>query len=126
MRDGSIDVFATDHAPHTKEEKSGDLQSAAVGFTGLEIAIGAYALAIPDLPLDRFVALLSTNPARILNVAGGTLRIGARARRHDLCRSRLDRRLLEVCIKGKEHAVRGAYAATLRNRYDRSRRAALA
>ncbi len=77
VRDGSIDVFATDHAPHTKEEKSGDLKSAAVGFTGLEIAIGAYALAIPDLPLDRFVALLSTNPARILNVAGGTLRIGA-------------------------------------------------
>lgn len=77
VRDGSIDVFATDHAPHTKEEKSGDLQSAAVGFTGLEIAIGAYALAIPDLPLDRFVALLSTNPARILNVAGGSLRIGA-------------------------------------------------
>ena len=79
VRDGSIDVFATDHAPHTKEEKAGDLQSAAVGFTGLEIAIGAYALAIPDLPLDRFVALLSTNPARILNVAGGTLRIGSPA-----------------------------------------------
>jgi dihydroorotase len=79
VRDGSIDVFATDHAPHTKEEKSAELQSAAVGFTGLEIAIGAYALAILDLPLDRFVALLSTNPARILNVAGGTLRIGAPA-----------------------------------------------
>jgi dihydroorotase len=79
VRDGSVDVFATDHAPHTKEEKAGDLQSAAVGFTGLEISIGAYALAIPDLPLDRFVALLSTNPARILNVAGGTLRIGSPA-----------------------------------------------
>ncbi|MGA8841905.1 MAG: dihydroorotase, partial [Candidatus Aquilonibacter sp.] len=79
VRDGSIDVFATDHAPHTKEEKAGDLQSAAVGFTGLEIAIGAYASAIPDLPLDRFVALLSTNPARILNVAGGTLGIGSPA-----------------------------------------------
>jgi dihydroorotase len=79
VRDGSIDVFATDHAPHTQEEKSGDLQSAAVGFTGLEIAIGAYALAVPDLPLDRFVALLSTNPARILGVPGGTLRVGSPA-----------------------------------------------
>ncbi|HEX8806667.1 MAG TPA: amidohydrolase family protein, partial [Candidatus Aquilonibacter sp.] len=50
-----------------------------VGFTGLEIAVGAYALALPDLPLERFVALLSTNPARILGVEGGTLRKGVRA-----------------------------------------------
>ncbi|HTV91369.1 MAG TPA: dihydroorotase [Verrucomicrobiae bacterium] len=79
VREGAIDVFATDHAPHTQEEKRGDLGSAAVGFSGLEIALGAFALALPDLPLDRFVALLSTNPARILNLAGGTLRIGAAA-----------------------------------------------
>jgi len=79
VRDGTIDAFATDHAPHMEEEKRGDLQTAAVGFTGLEIALGAYALALPDLPLSRFVALLSTNPARILNLEGGTLRIGAPA-----------------------------------------------
>jgi dihydroorotase len=79
VRDGTIDVFATDHAPHTEEEKAGDLQAAAVGFTGLEIALGAYALALPDLPLRRFVALLSTNPARILNLEGGTLRVGVPA-----------------------------------------------
>ncbi|MGB6987385.1 MAG: amidohydrolase family protein, partial [Candidatus Aquilonibacter sp.] len=79
VRDGTIDVFATDHAPHTVAEKSDDLRAAAVGFTGLEIALGAYALALPDLPLARFVALLSTNPARILGVEGGTLRKGARA-----------------------------------------------
>jgi dihydroorotase len=79
VRDGTIDAFATDHAPHTAQEKSGDLRAAAVGFSGLEIALGAYALALPDLPLDRFVALLSTNPARILRVDAGTLRKGARA-----------------------------------------------
>ena len=79
VRDGTIDVFATDHAPHTAEEKAGDLRAAAVGFTGLEIALGAYALAVPDLPLSRFVELSSTNPARILAVEGGTLRIGTRA-----------------------------------------------
>ena len=79
VRAGAIDAFATDHAPHTEQEKSGDLRTAAVGFTGLEVAIGAYALALPDLPLGRFVALLSTNPARILNVAGGTLAPGAPA-----------------------------------------------
>ena len=79
VRAGEIDAFASDHAPHTESEKSGDLRSAAVGFTGLEIAIGAYALALPDLPLDRFVAMLSTNPARILSVPGGTLAPGSPA-----------------------------------------------
>jgi dihydroorotase len=48
-----------------------------VGFSGLETALGAYAAALPDLPLSRFVALLSTNPARILGVPGGTLRVGS-------------------------------------------------
>ena len=79
VRDGTIDAFATDHAPHTREEKAQLLADAPVGFSGLEIAVGAYAAALPDLPLERFVALLSTNPARILGVPGGTLRIGAPA-----------------------------------------------
>ncbi|MDQ2865068.1 MAG: amidohydrolase family protein, partial [Candidatus Eremiobacteraeota bacterium] len=79
VRDGTIDAFASDHAPHTAEEKSGDLCAAAVGFSGLEIAVGAYAHALPDLPLLRFVAMLSTNPARILGVCGGTLAVGSRA-----------------------------------------------
>ncbi|GAC1657985.1 MAG: dihydroorotase [Vulcanimicrobiaceae bacterium] len=77
VRDGKIDAFATDHAPHTEKEKSGNLSDAAVGFTGLEIAVGAYALAVPDLPLGRFVEMLSTNPARILGIPGGTLKVGA-------------------------------------------------
>jgi dihydroorotase len=79
VREGTIDAFATDHAPHTAAEKSGDLAHAAVGFTGLEVAVGAYALAVPDLSMLRFVELLSTNPARILGVPGGTLTIGAPA-----------------------------------------------
>ena len=79
MRAGTIDAFATDHAPHTREEKDRLLDEAPVGFSGLEIAIGAYALALPDLPVARFVALLSTNPARILGVPGGTLAPGSPA-----------------------------------------------
>ena len=79
VRDGTIDVFATDHAPHTQEEKSGELSKAAVGFTGLEVAVGAYAHAMPDLPVSRFVELLSVNPARILGVSGGTLAVGSPA-----------------------------------------------
>jgi dihydroorotase len=77
VRDGTIDAFATDHAPHTEREKSGPLEDACVGFTGLEIAVGAYAYAVPDLPIARFVQLLSTNPARILGVPGGTLAVGS-------------------------------------------------
>ena len=79
VRDGTIDVFATDHAPHTAQEKAGDIYQAAVGFTGLEVAVGAYALALPDLPLLRFVDLLSSAPARVLGVPGGTLRAGSPA-----------------------------------------------
>ncbi len=79
MRDGTIDAFATDHAPHTAAEKSAEIDGAAVGFTGLEVAVGAYALALPDLPALRFVELLSVNPARILKVEGGTLAVGSRA-----------------------------------------------
>ncbi|MEO6913896.1 MAG: dihydroorotase, partial [Candidatus Baltobacteraceae bacterium] len=53
--DGTIDAFATDHAPHTQDQKSGDLKGACVGFSGLEIAIGAYALALPTLGISRYV-----------------------------------------------------------------------
>ena len=76
VRDGTIDAFATDHAPHTREEKAQLLAEAPVGFSGLETAVGAYAEALPDLPPTRFVALMSSNPARILGVPGGSLRVG--------------------------------------------------
>jgi dihydroorotase len=79
VRDGTIDAFASDHAPHTAKEKTGDFQRAAPGFSGLEVAVGAYAAALSDLPLAQFVALLTTNPARILRLAGGTLALGAAA-----------------------------------------------
>jgi dihydroorotase len=75
--DGTIDAFATDHAPHGLDEKAQLLSAAPVGFSALEIALGAYALALPELPLARFVELLSVNPARILGVPGGTLGVGS-------------------------------------------------
>jgi dihydroorotase len=79
VRDGTIDALASDHAPHTAAEKEGTIAQAAVGFSGLEVAVGAYALALADLPLLRFVELLSTTPARILGVSGGTLAVGSAA-----------------------------------------------
>ena len=77
VRDGSIDVLASDHAPHTQQEKRGDADGrAAPGFSGLEVAVGAYAAALPDLPLPRFIELVSRNPARILGLRAGTLGLG--------------------------------------------------
>ncbi len=78
VRDGTIDAFASDHAPHTDAEKHA-VEGAAPGFSGLEIAVGAYAAALPDLPMTRFVELLATNPARILGLRAGTLAVGAAA-----------------------------------------------
>jgi dihydroorotase len=77
VRDGTIDVFATDHAPHGLDEKAQLLSEAPVGFSGLEIALGAYAAALPDLPLARMIELHSINPARILGVPGGSLAVGS-------------------------------------------------
>ena len=75
--DGTVDAFATDHAPHGVDEKAQLLSAAPVGFSGLEVALGGYALALPGLPLARFIELLSVNPARILGVPGGTLAVGS-------------------------------------------------
>jgi dihydroorotase len=77
VRDGTLDVFATDHAPHGLDEKAQLLSVAPVGFSGLEIALGAYAAALPDVPLSRMIELHSVNPARILGVPGGTLAVGS-------------------------------------------------
>jgi len=71
VRSGTIDAFASDHAPHADD--------VSPGFSGLEIAAGAYAYALPDLPVRRYVSMLSSNPARILGVPGGTLAAGSPA-----------------------------------------------
>lgn len=77
--DGTIDVFASDHAPHAASEKAGARGAVPPGFSGLEIAVGAYAAALPALPLRRFVELLSANPARILHLTPPSVTPGAAA-----------------------------------------------
>lgn len=76
VRRGEIDVFASDHAPHTAEEKARPFADAPPGFTGLEVAAGAYALALPDLEIGTYVRMLSTGPCRIFGLPGGSLRPG--------------------------------------------------
>lgn len=82
LQDGSIDCIATDHAPHHVDDKRVEYDCAANGIVGLETAV---ALCLDRLVgegllgLPRLVALLSTNPARVLDLPGGTLAPGAPA-----------------------------------------------
>jgi dihydroorotase len=79
--DGTIDAIATDHAPHALYEKEVEFDKAAYGITGLEIAMAAAVTALYSthkVPLSRLVELLSTNPARIVQLGGrGTLAAGS-------------------------------------------------
>jgi len=80
--DGTVDVIATDHAPHHYDEKHVEFDRAPFGIVGLETAVSLCLdrLVRPGrIRLARLVELLSVNPARILNVPGGTLAAGALA-----------------------------------------------
>jgi dihydroorotase len=80
IADGTVDVIATDHAPHHYDEKNVEFDRAPFGIVGLETAVP---LSIDRLvhagliTLPRLVELLSVNPARILRVPGGSLSEGA-------------------------------------------------
>jgi dihydroorotase len=82
LQDGTIDCIATDHAPHTVDDKKVEYDQAAFGIVGLETAA---ALCLDRLvgakviDLARLVELLSAGPARTLGLPGGTLAPGALA-----------------------------------------------
>jgi dihydroorotase len=80
VADGTIDCIATDHAPHAASEKEGEFDHAAFGVIGLETAVPVLLdrLVRPGLlPLSTLVARLSADPARLMNLPGGTLTPGA-------------------------------------------------
>jgi dihydroorotase len=80
LRDGTIDCIATDHAPHTVDDKKVEFDRAAFGIVGLETAVG---LCLDRLvgagvfDLARLVGLLSHGPAVALGLPGGTLAPGS-------------------------------------------------
>ncbi len=82
LRDGSIDVIATDHAPHSFDDKEVEYDQAPFGIIGLETAVG---LAISELVETRVLTLMqliekfSVNPRRILNLAPVKIEVGQRA-----------------------------------------------
>ena len=81
LRDGTIDAIATDHAPHTAEEKSRGLAGSAMGIVGLETAFPVlYTKLVLEgkLSLERLLDALCATPRRIFRL-GGALREGERA-----------------------------------------------
>ena len=79
--DGTIDIIATDHAPHSAEEKAKGLKDSAMGIVGLETAFPVlYTKLVKEniITLQKLIELLNTNPSKRFNV-GSSLEIGSPA-----------------------------------------------
>jgi dihydroorotase len=82
LKDGTIDVIATDHAPHHYDAKERDFDDAPFGIIGLETALGLGLTVLVEggvLTLPELVARMSTVPARTFRLPGGGLASGAPA-----------------------------------------------
>ena len=81
IKDGTIDMIATDHAPHSVEEKSRGLKDSAMGIVGLETAFAALNTHLVKrgvISLEHLVKIMSINPRQVFRIKGG-LNIGDRA-----------------------------------------------
>ena len=81
LRDGTIDVIATDHAPHATQEKQQDFTEAPFGIVGLETALPLTLGLVEEgvLSLEQAVQKLTAAPAAVFGLKKGTLAIGADA-----------------------------------------------
>lgn len=81
LGDGTIDVIASDHAPQASIEKEVEFEYAANGMVGLETSLGLSLKLVQEgvFSLPELVRKMSVNPATVLGVAGGTLKIGSEA-----------------------------------------------
>ncbi len=82
VKSGLVDAIASDHAPHTEEEKDQEFDLAPFGIIGLETSLGlmcTHLLHTGIVSLMDLVRLMSTNPAAILRIPAGTLKAGAPA-----------------------------------------------
>ncbi len=81
LKDGTIEVIATDHAPHSAEEKGRGLERSAMGIVGLECAFGVLYTHLVEkgiLTLEELIDRMATNPGRLFDL-GGELKTGAPA-----------------------------------------------
>ena len=81
LKDGTLDVIATDHAPHHRDEKLREFDQAPSGISGLETAMGLSLRLFEQgvLTLSQLVEKMAKNPASILGIDKGTLKPGADA-----------------------------------------------
>ncbi|MEW6068944.1 MAG: dihydroorotase [Nitrospirota bacterium] len=81
LKDGAIDVIATDHAPHHMDEKLREFDRSPSGISGLETALGLSLRLVHEgiLSLNQLIEKMALNPAMILNIRKGTLKIGSDA-----------------------------------------------
>ncbi len=82
LADGTIDMIATDHAPHSIEEKSKPIAEAPSGMIGLETALGlviTHTVRTGQLSLSQIIKALTINPAMLYKLNAGTLSEGAAA-----------------------------------------------
>jgi len=81
LKDGTIDVIATDHAPHHNDEKMMEFEKAPFGISGLETAFSLSLNLVREgvLSLTQLIEKMTINPAKILNINRGTLKIGSQA-----------------------------------------------
>ena len=81
VKDGTIDCIATDHAPHSTLEKDCEFPEASYGIMGLETTFAALLPLVSQgvFSASRLIAALSTAPAKIARIEGGSLKVGARA-----------------------------------------------
>lgn len=79
LKDGTIDIIATDHAPHTSEEKDKNLINAPNGIVGLETALGIILTELVHknhLTFEEVIRKMTLNPARRLKLDKGSLKVG--------------------------------------------------
>lgn len=81
LNDDTLDVIATDHAPHHKDEKLGEFDLAPSGISGFETSIGLSMKLVDEgvLTIDRLIEKMALNPARIIGLGKGNLKQGADA-----------------------------------------------
>jgi len=81
LRDGTIEVIATDHAPHHEDDKRCGLSCAAFGIVGLEtmLPVSLDLVRAGVLTMSDLIAKMTVNPARLLGLEAGTLSVGAEA-----------------------------------------------
>ena len=78
VKDGTFDCIATDHAPHTIDEKEATFESAPFGMIGLESCFGAVNKVL-DMPLKELLKLLTVNPRRVMGFEEDLFKIGCAA-----------------------------------------------